>query len=214
VTTGGLPSAPPFRLLFVCTGNICRSAAAERLARQVIGELPGGRTAAIEVGSAGTRAVVDGAMHPFSAGVVRNHGGCPDDFAARQLRPAMVAEADLVLTMTREHRRVVLGMEPRALSRTFTLREAADLARMVEATDGSDGGAAEAPARTLVQRMALARSQRRSDATDDVLDPIDHPAEVHHEVGEQIAELLHQLLLRLLVCDLAARELLAGRHSA
>jgi protein-tyrosine phosphatase len=58
VTDGRLPGTRPvFRLLFVCTGNICRSAAAERFARQAFDEL-GGVGRRVGVRSAGTRAVV------------------------------------------------------------------------------------------------------------------------------------------------------------
>ena len=51
------------------------------------------------------------------------------DLAMRSLRKAATladaaATADLVLTMTREHRRAVLELDPRGLRRTFTLPEA------------------------------------------------------------------------------------------
>jgi protein-tyrosine phosphatase len=197
------PAAPsaPLRLLLVCTGNICRSAAAERLARHALGELLGDSAELVRVTSAGTRAVVGSDMHPFSAAVVRDLGADPGDFAARQLRAPMVVDADLVLTMTRQHREVVFGLDPRALSRTFTLREAADLARMTEEAGGDGSGDA---GRTLVQRMAMARRHRRGAEEDDIRDPIDGPAEVHREVVEDLAELL-RLLLRPLVQDLAER---------
>src|SRR5690349_24755329 len=81
----------------------------------------------LRIHSAGTRAVVDSAMHPDSALVLRGFGAEAGDFRARQLSDGMAAAADLTLTMTREHRHHALERAPRALARTFTLREAADL---------------------------------------------------------------------------------------
>jgi Low molecular weight phosphotyrosine protein phosphatase len=56
-----------FRLLFVCTGNICRSPFAEILTRHLLrGRLGGRAAAAFDVSSAGVAAVVGSAMHPDS----------------------------------------------------------------------------------------------------------------------------------------------------
>ena len=59
--------APAFTVLIVCTGNICRSALAERLGRAYVAEVMGEEAGAVRVVSAGTRAVVDSAMHPRTA---------------------------------------------------------------------------------------------------------------------------------------------------
>ena len=82
--------------------------------------------------SAGTRAVVGSAMDPASARVLQELGGNPEGFRARQLTDQLAAAADLTLTMTRDHRRDVLGRAPRAMSRTFTLREAAGLLGLLD----------------------------------------------------------------------------------
>jgi protein-tyrosine phosphatase len=55
----------------------------------------------------------------------------------------MVREADLVLTMTRDHRRLALGPDPHALSRIFTLREAADVLVGVAPSAGAPSGTSE-----------------------------------------------------------------------
>jgi protein-tyrosine-phosphatase len=98
--SGQEAAAPPFTVLLVCTGNICRSALAERLGRAFLDEVMGDDAGAIRLVSAGTRAVVDSEMHPHSALVLRGFGAEPGDFRARQLAEAIVAEADLTLTMT------------------------------------------------------------------------------------------------------------------
>ncbi|MEA5155193.1 hypothetical protein [Raineyella sp.] len=110
----------PFRILTVCTGNICRSPAAEYLLRRALG--PG-----VTVASAGTAALVDRPVDPPMADRLRADGLSTDGFHARYLVPALIEGADLVLAMTREHRAEVVTAVPRALGRTFTLTEYAAL---------------------------------------------------------------------------------------
>src|SRR5829696_1931774 len=171
----------------------------------------GERASAIRLISAGVGAVVGSAMHPDSALVLSGLGAEPGDFRARQLVEAHIAEADLVLTMTRGHRAQALRLAPRALARTFTLREAADLLRNV----GGDVAPADADlperARLLVAAMAEARSRRRSGDHDDIRDPIGLPVEVHQEVGEAIAEALLPVLARLAAPAPVGRTGLEGR---
>jgi protein-tyrosine-phosphatase len=188
---------PVFTVLLVCTGNICRSALAERLGRAYLDEVLGDDAASIRLGSAGTGAVVGSAMHPDSALVLRGFGGDPDGFTARQLVEGMVMEADLVLTMTRSHRREVLAVAPRALARTFTLREAADLVRIAGDDVDLPGENLPERARALVRELAGARSRRESSAADDIGDPVGKPLEAHQEAGDAIVEALLPVLARI-----------------
>ncbi len=114
-----------FRLLFVCTGNTCRSPIAERLARAALApaELFG-----LEIGSEGTRAVAGRPMEKRAARVIRRAGADPEGFRTRRLTADLVAGADLILTATRGHRAAVVDLDPRAVRRTFTLRELAAIA--------------------------------------------------------------------------------------
>ena len=112
---------PALHILFVCTGNVCRSPTAERLATHY-----GARSHIRDftVSSAGTHAMIGHPVQPSAARVLMRLGGDPSDFAARQITPRLVGGADLVLTMTRAHRDDVLGLVPQGLHRTFTLIEA------------------------------------------------------------------------------------------
>ena len=192
-----VPGPPPaLTVLLVCTGNICRSALAERLGRAYLDEVLGAEAGVVRLVSAGTQAVVGSAMHPHSDLVLRGYGAAGGDFRAQQLTESLTAQADLVLTMTRAHRRDVLRLAPRGLARTFTLREAAALLELLG--DGQpEGGGLGDRARGLVQAMADVRSRRTTDDNDDVPDPIGGPVEAHEEAGELIVAALLPLLGRI-----------------
>ena len=190
-------STTPFTVLLVCTGNICRSALGERLGAAYLREALGTAAGDVRLASAGTRARSGSGMHPDTALVLEGLGGDPTGFTARQLEPGMVEEADLVLTLTREHRRTVLELVPRALSRTFTLREAAAL---LDVADGERPAGADFASRAggLVAALAAARGRRGGGADDDITDPMGRPVEAHLEVGQDVAEALLRVLAELI----------------
>jgi protein-tyrosine phosphatase len=168
----------------------------ERLTRAFLDDALGASAAAVTTSSAGTHAVVGEGMNPSSALVLSGLGGDPTGFQARQLTADMVDAADLTLTMTRRHRREALTLAPRAMFRTYTLREAADLLGNVDLAPLPPVGTLDERVRALVAAMGAQRAtRRRSDRdADDVFDPIRSRAEVHQEVGEQIFDALIPLL--------------------
>jgi protein-tyrosine-phosphatase len=68
------PKSSTLSVLLVCTGNICRSALAERLGRAYLEEVLAEDAGQVRLVSAGTHAVVDSAMHPDSTLVLRGLG--------------------------------------------------------------------------------------------------------------------------------------------
>ena len=167
----------PLHILFVCTGNVCRSPIAERLtaAYGVRSKLAG-----LEVSSAGTRAMIGQPIHESAAAVLASLGGDASNFAARHLSMKIASDADLILTMTRAHRDAVLELAPRQLPRVFTLAEASRLA-------------AECQARN-VEDLAANRAHISPTDISDVPDPIGRSAEFFEAVGTQIADLLPPVL--------------------
>jgi protein-tyrosine phosphatase len=116
---------PPFAVLHVCMGNICRSPMAERLTAQAVRERVGAKAEALVFSSsAGTGGWHAGEeMNPPAARQVRSRGGLDTGFAARRLLAEHVEVADLILTATAEQADFVAGLRPDAVERTFVLGE-------------------------------------------------------------------------------------------
>ncbi len=128
---------PVFRILTVCSGNLCRSPQAEQLLRtRIAAAFDRTVIPALEVTSAGTKAFDGDSMDQLAAAeAVRL--GIQDalDHRARRIDERHVADADLVLGMAREHRAAASHLVPSANRRSFTLVE---FARIVEALARGD----------------------------------------------------------------------------
>jgi protein-tyrosine phosphatase len=92
--------AEPFRLLFVCSGNTCRSPMAEAIARRNVGQR-GWRH--VEVRSAGTGALTGSPPSAGARAAAARHGLDLDAHRASPLTGDSLAWADLVLTMSPSH---------------------------------------------------------------------------------------------------------------
>ncbi|WP_149361182.1 arsenate reductase/protein-tyrosine-phosphatase family protein [Lolliginicoccus suaedae] len=158
------------RVLFVCTGNICRSPLAERYASHWAEQ----HGTAIEATSVGTHALVGYPMDPDAAEALAALGGTSDGFAARALTTTDARNADLILVMERAHRDRVLATAPAATLRTFTLSEAALIASQVSVR--------------TIRELAIART-RVPQAVDapDILDPFRQGPATHRRIAEEIA---------------------------
>lgn len=121
-----------FRILVVCTGNICRSAQAEQLINARISQGSEELASVVEVESAGTGALVGVGMPAEAAELSKQYGGDPAGHTARQLAVDHVRAADLVLVMAAEHRSAVVRLLPRASRNTFLLTEFAALLENAE----------------------------------------------------------------------------------
>lgn len=104
-------------MLFVCTGNTCRSPMAEAIARSV-GRAIG---AGVESQSAGVGALAGAGVSPEAVKAVRGLGLDPPAGRARPLSAGIIASADEIYVMTRAHQRAVLSLDPSAASKTRLL---------------------------------------------------------------------------------------------
>lgn len=123
----------PFTVLYVCTGNVCRSAAAQQMLRARTDPAD-----ELRVVSAGTGALEGYAIDRPTVTALAEIGVSADGHAGTWLTEAMIREADLVLTATTEHRDRVLRLVPATMRRAFTMREFARLGADVEGATGPD----------------------------------------------------------------------------
>jgi len=106
------PSTAP--VVFVCTGNICRSPLAERLAAHLDPHT--------SFASAGTHAMVGSDMDAGMAAELSRLGGDPSDFSPRLIDAQMAGSARLLIALTRSHRDFITGAFPAAGSTTVVLK--------------------------------------------------------------------------------------------
>lgn len=185
-------------LLTVCTGNICRSPFAERMLQS---ELDSRHPGQFLVGSAGTEAMVGNGMEAESAELLATFGGSADGFVSRQLTPAMLAETNLVIALTVDHRDAVIRMSPRMLKRAFTLVELARILRHLRISKSTDviRGNAEDLVQQRWQGLALVAAANRSAtkpsaAGDDVVDPYLRSPKTHLQMVEEILPAVEEIL--------------------
>ena len=178
-----------FTILTVCSGNICRSPLAEQLLRVGLTSWP-----EVALGSAGTIGLTGHVMPDEAADLSRHFGGEPSAHVARVLTAEHLSEANLVFAMSREHRRAIVELFPKAIRYTFTIREFARL--VAEVTDEDLVDAAALTLDDVVGRFStlvgFAASQRgavsppESPDDDDVVDPYRRSDEVYAESARQL----------------------------
>ncbi|CAM3603262.1 arsenate-mycothiol transferase ArsC [Isoptericola cucumis] len=157
-----------YSVLVVCTGNICRSPAAQHLLDRALDD-------SVAVSSAGTRGLPGWPVDERMAAHLRDDGVELGPFRSRPLTGEMMAGADLVLTVTAAHRASALALHPSAVRHTVTLGELSRLA--AELPGGSVQGATDAERLAALVPAALALRPRflGQDGDDDIRDPYGRP---------------------------------------
>lgn len=134
-----------FHVLFVCSGNTCRSPLASAIAKQLFEENEEG---GVEFSSAGTYAQDGAFASSGSLEVARENDLDLESFASRRLTPEIVDAADLILVMEPAHRSGVLGQSPVADTRTMLLGELAGFQGSEAAVPDPFGGTVDSYRRT------------------------------------------------------------------
>ena len=172
-----------FEIVFVCTGNRCRSPYAQI-------RLSGLSPDWVAVSSAGTLDI-PGARPPKELRQVASDRSVDmSAYRSRSLRDVDANRVDLVLGMTLDHvARAVVDRGAEA-SKSFTLTE---FVRLVEAFEDASGESLES-ARDLVAR---AHEQRFSSnvfvPADDVEDPMGGPVRAYVEMADKVDNLCDRL---------------------
>lgn len=104
------------RVLFICTGNVCRSPMAEGLFRHIA-------KGKVEVTSAGVGAVYGQSPSTHAVTVMDELGIDIRDIRSKPLTQDLVKEADYIIVMTYGHLDTILMLHPEAADKVFLLRE-------------------------------------------------------------------------------------------
>ena len=105
-------------VLFVCTGNICRSPIAEGLFRRLIGNRKD-----IEVVSAGVHAVRGQPPSLYAVQVCAEEGTDISGLRSQPLTATLVDQATHIFAMTGAHLETIQALFPHTAEKTFLLRE-------------------------------------------------------------------------------------------
>jgi protein-tyrosine phosphatase len=120
-----------------------------------------------------------------------DHGIDIGDHRSRVIDPEMVARADLVVGMAREHVREAVVLVPPAFPRTFTLKELVRRGRAVGPRAASEDPGA------WIARVHQGREPTMhlgSSPDDDVADPLGHRLAVFERTSDELAELVDELV--------------------
>jgi low molecular weight protein-tyrosine phosphatase len=195
----------PFTVLHVCMGNICRSPMAERLlvlaAHQRLAKLDAAADldGLLRSTSAGTGGWHEGEeMNPPAARQILLRGGSVDGFAARKLRTAHLAEADLIVTATGDQLDYVHALLPEAAGRTFVLGH---LTRLLPEIDtgalpppSTEPAAFAARAADVVAAADRLRGDAPAMLEDDLDDPWGRGDQTFARIADDIDEAMYALV--------------------
>ncbi|HQZ65754.1 MAG TPA: low molecular weight protein arginine phosphatase [Planctomycetaceae bacterium] len=140
MTSGGTTTEAVLRILFVCTGNTCRSPMAETLFRQLVIEKLDCRDwelreRGIDVFSAGISAAETSPATPEAVQVMREFKLDLSQHLSQRVVPRMLEESTLVLTMTDRQRELLAEACPDFADRFCLLnRSGADIADPIGGT--------------------------------------------------------------------------------
>jgi protein-tyrosine phosphatase len=173
-------------ILFVCTGNTCRSPMAEALLRHHLGD-----DTSLTVASVGTIGWNGYPATPHAVEVLAERGIDLRSHVSRKISRGEVEHADLIVAMTRKHGWAVAAHEPAAANRTFLLGEITRLAR----TNPRDA----APLRNWVESIGAQRPTHKpiGHAGDEIHDPVGESIEIYRATADVLDRLLAELALSL-----------------
>ena len=111
------------KIMFICTGNICRSAMAEGILKKIVKE----RNLDIEVYSCGIYAE-DGDYATYNAiEAAKYYDVDISNHRATNIRNSQIEEMDIILCATNSHKNMVIAMYPNLVTKVYTMKEYAEI---------------------------------------------------------------------------------------
>ncbi len=106
------------QIIFVCTGNLCRSPMAEAMFRHMVQDIPG-----YTVSSAGVCAAGGEFPSLETLEILTARGISTDGLVSKPLTKALIKRATHIFTMTDMHRRSIVKMHPKSDRKTYLVTE-------------------------------------------------------------------------------------------
>ncbi|EIT83841.1 protein tyrosine phosphatase [Fictibacillus macauensis ZFHKF-1] len=144
------------KIVFVCTGNTCRSPMAEALLKHHGGER-------FLVKSAGVYAAEGMEASEYAEQAIQEQG-IAMDHSSQRISQELVQWADFVLTMTEQHKETLASLYPKERERVFTLKEF--LAEDVPGKEKDEAELRAAYAEIELQRALYGFKWQRADDTE------------------------------------------------
>ncbi|MBT1173147.1 low molecular weight phosphatase family protein [Bifidobacterium sp. MA2] len=144
------------RILFVCTGNISRSAMAELLAPHIF------KDDSLTFESAGARGLHDHPISEEAAELLRRDGidgALIDAFRSRRVSPQVTAGADLILCFETAQRSDIVVESPLKARRTFLITDFANMCETAKAQGWLTGSTIEERIDSVVDNAGLLRPE-------------------------------------------------------
>ena len=179
------------KILFVCTGNICRSAMAESLFNHHAQQ----QGLEIKAHSSGTDATPGNSATDLAVDVLADRGIDLKDHRARQLTSDQISDSQIVIAMTRQHEAAIAKEDQPARSRTFLTGEISRI--------GSQIGSIKS--QNLEDWLQVLNEARGGHMTtgrlrDEIADPWGQPRGIYEQTAKRLeGHIIH--LVRLLSDD-------------